>query len=80
MENNLNDRAISAEFVKCKMCAEEKQRYKSGMFPNGKDFRYVDEQGKQWNGKLCPGCQCKKNARRQKMRRAKRKLYVRNFV
>lgn len=29
-----------------------------GKYPKGKIKRWVDENGKQWSGLLCPNCQC----------------------
>jgi hypothetical protein len=41
---------------KCKICLEEKLRIQIGRYPNGKDKKFGDETGKQWNGSICPPC------------------------
>lgn len=40
----------------CKICKESKKHIYVKKFNNGKDKKYVDDEGKQWNGKTCPGC------------------------
>lgn len=43
----------------CKICNELKSRILDGKY-NAKDKRYKDENGKLWNGKICPSCQKRK--------------------
>lgn len=40
----------------CKKCLATKNRIVAGKYPDDKNIRWVDEFGKQWNGKLCPDC------------------------
>tara|TARA_R110000868_G_scaffold66014_6_gene197015 strand:+ start:11211 stop:11426 length:216 start_codon:yes stop_codon:yes gene_type:complete len=40
----------------CKTCNKIKTRITAGKFPNGKDKKHVDENGKQWTGSVCPDC------------------------
>lgn len=46
----LNEKSV----VKCKKCLITKTRYMAGKYKSGK--KWVDEQGKQWNGHVCPIC------------------------
>jgi len=47
--------------VRCKKCNDLKFRILCGKFNNGKDKRWIDENGKLWNGKLCPECNKKRS-------------------
>ena len=47
----------------CKNCSELKVRTEAGKF-NKKDKKWVDENGKLWNGSLCPSCVVVKNRMR----------------
>jgi hypothetical protein len=40
----------------CKICKGKVSHIAKGMYPNGKDFRYVDDFGRQWNGGTCGSC------------------------
>lgn len=42
--------------IVCKQCGETKKRINAGKYANGKDIRWVDETGKQFNGLTCPSC------------------------
>lgn len=44
----------------CKVCLLPKKRILNGKYPNGKDNCWVDENSKQWNGKVCPDCNLKR--------------------
>jgi len=68
-----NQLATECVYKICKVCKEEKKSFNSGKYPNGKDTRFVDENGKEWNGRTCPACHSTINAKRQMY---KRKLYV----
>jgi len=48
---------------KCIMCQELKTRIEAGKF-NKKDKKWVDENGKLWNGSRCPACVVVKNRMR----------------
>lgn len=52
----------------CKGCNETKTRYLDGKYPNAKDKKWLDENGKQFNGHLCPGCQSRKVAQRKRLK------------
>ena len=45
----------------CKVCNESKNRIQFGTFGDSKNKRWVDETGKQWNGRVCPECQRKRS-------------------
>lgn len=40
----------------CKVCKQPKARIYVKKFNNGKDKKFVDDKGGQWNGKMCPEC------------------------
>lgn len=40
----------------CKECLQTKQRILAGKYPDNKNICWVNEYGRQWNGKLCPDC------------------------
>jgi hypothetical protein len=40
----------------CKDCKLLKNRIQDGKFSNGRDKRWLDENGKLWNGNRCPDC------------------------
>jgi hypothetical protein len=64
-----------SNLTKCKKCLELKVRTRVGKFPNGsKDSRYVDENGKQWNGLECSQCFVKSSKERMIQLRHKRAL------
>ena len=74
--NKINEDALNCEWTRCKKCKEEVPRIKSDKYPNGKDFRYLDKQGRHWSGLKCPQCHTNANALRQKNARANKRLYV----
>jgi len=41
---------------KCKKCQALKLRILDGKYYNGRDKRWLDEEGKIWNGSTCPPC------------------------
>jgi hypothetical protein len=49
--------------VVCKTCKQEKLRRDVGQSPNGKRKYRHDENGKPWNGNICPGCYLKTHTR-----------------
>jgi len=74
MEQN-NDYSI----IVCKVCEKECRRYFAGRYPNGKDKRWIDNNGREFSGKVCPDCHANKCAKRVAKKRASRKkssLYV----
>lgn len=55
----------------CKKCLKEKVRNPAGFFGNGRDRRFVDQHGKQWNGLKCPSCTRDKMKFHQRVKRSK---------
>lgn len=47
---------IEIETKQCKTCGQIKQRILMGNFPNGRDKKWADEDGKLWNGSRCGAC------------------------
>jgi hypothetical protein len=58
----------------CKKCQQMKTRTEDGKYPNSKNKRYIDDQGKLWNGKTCPDCQKNKTKENMKQMRFNRQL------
>lgn len=56
----------------CKQCKQSKLRSKAGIRPNGKDSRFVGEDGQEWNGKVCPACHAHNCKVKQKEKRQKK--------
>lgn len=57
----------------CKQCGEKKMRIRSGSYHNGKDKKYVDINGRQWSGSVCPSCHAHNCKERQKLQRILKK-------
>lgn len=66
--------------IVCKVCRHECKRYFAGRYPNGKDKRWIDINGREFSGKVCPDCHARKCAERVAVKRSKNKkktsLYV----
>jgi hypothetical protein len=77
---DLNTLALEVTYRVCKVCGVEHKRFDGGRYPNAKDVRFVDENGRQWNGAVCPSCHSTRVALQRKAKRdkkrARRKLYV----
>lgn len=50
--------------IVCKICNKECKRIFAGRYPNGKDKKWTDENGREFNGKMCPACHAEKCASR----------------
>lgn len=48
--------SIETRLILCKVCNIIKKAFLDSKYPDGKDKRWRDEQGKLFNGKLCPVC------------------------
>ena len=57
---------IEQNIKECKKCLVMKNRILAGKYPNGKDKKWVDENGNEWNGKTCPTCHKAKQREYQK--------------
>lgn len=64
MEENKGEKIV------CKLCKEEKIRYRMGLF-NHKSPRYIDDKGKYFNGMVCPQCNLIRISNYARVRRAK---------
>jgi C4-type Zn-finger protein len=54
---------------KCPVCQEIKLRIQDGKYPDGKNKKWVDEQGNLFVGRKCPSCvKSQMKARMQKFR------------
>lgn len=53
--------------LQCKHCGETKKRFLDGKFPNKKDKKWRDENGRMWNGNFCPPCHSMKMAQRKRI-------------
>ena len=58
----------------CKKCNQQKVRNPAGKFHNGRDKKFVDAEGKLWNGKTCSACQALKMKNHQRVKRSKKNL------
>lgn len=54
----------------CKVCKSLKTRIEAGKY-NIKDKKYVDENGKAWNGSSCPPCALEKVRNLMRLKRNK---------
>lgn len=50
------NKVIRTKSVKCRVCEQTKTAYCIGMYPNGKDYIYVDENNLRFNGLCCANC------------------------
>jgi hypothetical protein len=63
---------IESNKLHCRVCGELKVRQEDGKYPNSKNKRYIDENGKLWVGKKCAQCvvlQSKENMRKLRFKR-----------
>ena len=54
--------------VQCKGCFKFVKKFKAGFYPNNKDVKWCDEDGRLFNGKWCPQCHTDRQAQNSKMR------------
>lgn len=47
------------DICQCRKCGKLEVRKQDGYFPDGRNKRFVNLEGAQWNGRKCPGCQQK---------------------
>lgn len=55
----------------CKGCLLLKKRFLDGNYPNKKDRRWVDENGRQWSGNYCSICHAENVAKRKRDKKTK---------
>ncbi len=59
-----------SDISKCRGCEKLEVRKQDGFFPDGRNKRFVNAEGEQWNGRKCPGCQKLKSKVNIKQKRA----------
>ena len=57
----------------CRKCGKLEVRRQDGYFPDGRNKRFVNAEGKQWSGRACPDCVCKRVKEQVKEKRQKAK-------
>lgn len=48
---------IESQIKVCKICGVAKRRYLANKYPNGRDKRWMSEEGILWSGLVCGNCQ-----------------------
>lgn len=75
MDNSSNTKEFS--LIRCKHCNKECKRILHSRYPNNKDKKWVDENGREFNGHVCPPCNSEKKASQQKAKRRSDKEAIR---
>jgi hypothetical protein len=57
----------------CKICKKVHQAFYDGLRNDQKTRIWVDENNRQWNGKVCPNCQVAQTKTNMRKLRSKRK-------
>lgn len=70
----LNEQIASCVYLECKGCKKLKARIPFGMYPDGRDIRYKDGEGKLWNGNTCRACDNEIKKAKKKAQRVQRKI------
>lgn len=70
MDNQLVEKSI----ITCKGCGETKERFLAGKYPDKRNKRWVDSEGREFCGFTCPSCHSRKIAVRNKNKRDLQKL------
>jgi hypothetical protein len=65
--------------IVCKHCGETKKRYPAGLFANGKDTRWVDENGRQWSGHTCSMCHAEKTKLKKRLNKKLKDIKIDNL-
>lgn len=61
------------DISQCRKCGKLEVRKQDGYFPDGRNKRFVNAEGKQWSGRACPDCVCKRVSAQVKEKRQKAK-------
>lgn len=56
MEENVSEQKKEINLSKCSACQEIKPRIQAGKYPDGRNKKWVNEQGILWVGRKCPDC------------------------
>lgn len=59
-----------SDISKCRKCGKLEVRKQDGYFPDGRNKKFVNAEGAQWNGRKCPGCQQSNSKDHIKQKRA----------
>jgi hypothetical protein len=70
----MNGTNTDYSIIVCKICNSECKRYFAGRYPNGKDKRWIDANGREFSGKVCADCHAKRCAKRVAVKRNKARL------
>lgn len=65
---------MEANKTLCKICKQIKLRIEDGKFPDGKNKKWKDESGGQWNGKVCHSCDLIRVKNKMKEKRSEKKI------
>jgi Zn finger protein HypA/HybF involved in hydrogenase expression len=67
----MSDKQPDNHYITCKICNRSKQRIRDGRFKKkgGESPRWVNSDGKLWNGLVCPRCHSNQAAVRQANKR-----------
>ena len=55
------------KLVQCKSCLKFVKKYNAGYFPNQRDIKWCDDEGRLFNGKVCPQCHTDKQVQNRKI-------------
>lgn len=55
--------------IQCKRCQKTMKRFYVGRYNNLKDKRYVNEEGREFSGHVCPDCHAYRCAQRSRLKR-----------
>lgn len=71
VERKLADKELDSHEIICKICGQAKTRIRSGVFVKkiGKTPRWVDSNGKLFNGRVCPECHSRQTSARMSIKR-----------
>lgn len=47
---------MNSNIQECKLCHIKKPRNRSGKYPDGRNTRWTDDNGREWCGRKCPEC------------------------
>jgi hypothetical protein len=67
--NNNTEKQRETSVIKCTYCSKVYTRYLAGRYPNGKDKKWVDENGREFSGRTCPACHAGRAALNGRLRR-----------
>lgn len=66
-----NNPQKESSVIRCTYCGNTHTRYLAGRYPNGKDKKWVDENGREFSGRTCPSCHASRAALNGRLRRTR---------